>query len=121
MPYHFELRRDKRGKFRFNFKAPNGRIMFSSQGYVSKSSAMKTIESLKQHVGPALVEAAPVEPSRRLPASSSVTSATSPPHPHQDHRKDTLQVTVKKGYGGAKGLITMTADFDDPLDVFDIT
>ena len=58
MPYHFELKKDKQGKFRFNFKAPNGQIMFSSQGYASKSSAMKTIESLKQNVGSADVKEA---------------------------------------------------------------
>lgn len=50
MPYRFELKKDKQEKWRFNFVAPNGEVMFSSQGYTQKSSAKKTIESLKKNV-----------------------------------------------------------------------
>jgi hypothetical protein len=53
MAYRFEVFKDKSDKFRFNFKAPNGQIMFSSQSYSSKSSAMKTIESLQKNVSDA--------------------------------------------------------------------
>ncbi len=49
MPYKFELKKDKQGKVRFNFKAPNGQVMFSSQAYESRSSAIKTIESIKKN------------------------------------------------------------------------
>ena len=50
MPYKFEIYKDKSGKHRFNFKAPNNEIMFSSQAYASKSSAKKTISSLQKNV-----------------------------------------------------------------------
>lgn len=49
MPYKFELKKDKAGKTRFNFIAPNGQVMFSSQAYESRSSAVKTIESIKKN------------------------------------------------------------------------
>jgi len=50
VPYKFEIHKDKAGKFRFNFKAPNSEVMFSSQGYASKSGLKKTIESIKKNV-----------------------------------------------------------------------
>ena len=49
MPYTFEIYEDKGGDTRFRFKAPNGQVMFSSQGYKQKSSAVKAIESIKQN------------------------------------------------------------------------
>ena len=33
MPYKFEVYKDKKGEFRFRFKAPNGESMFGSEGY----------------------------------------------------------------------------------------
>ena len=56
MPYKFEITKDKEGKFRFRFVAPNGQIMFQGQGYTEKSSALKTIESLKKNVADADIE-----------------------------------------------------------------
>ena len=47
MPYKFEISKDKAGEFRVKFKAPNGEIMFSTEGYSSKSSAKNAIESIK--------------------------------------------------------------------------
>lgn len=49
MAYKFELFTDKSGKTRFNFVAPNGQVMFSSQGYANKASAKQTIESIKKN------------------------------------------------------------------------
>ena len=49
MPYTFELYEDKGGETRFRFKAPNGQVMFASQGYKQKSSAIKAIESIKSN------------------------------------------------------------------------
>lgn len=49
MAYKFEVYKDKRGEFRFRFKAPNGDNMFSSEGYKQKSSAMNAIESIKKN------------------------------------------------------------------------
>jgi hypothetical protein len=47
MPYTFEVYEDKAGEARFRFKAPNGQVMFASQGYAKKSSALQAIESIK--------------------------------------------------------------------------
>jgi hypothetical protein len=53
MAYKFEVYKDKAGKTRFNFKAPNGETMFSSQGYVRKASAMNAIQSIQKNVADA--------------------------------------------------------------------
>lgn len=53
MPYKFEIYQDKGGKTRFNFVAPNGETMFSSQGYAQKASAKNAIKSIKKNVGDA--------------------------------------------------------------------
>ena len=49
MPYKFEVYKDKKGEFRFRFKAPNGENMFSCEGYKQKKSAMNAIESIKKN------------------------------------------------------------------------
>ena len=41
MAYKFELYTDKAGETRFRFKAPNGEIMFGSEGYKQKKSAQR--------------------------------------------------------------------------------
>ena len=47
----FEVFTDKSGEFRFRLKAGNGQTVLSSQGYASKSSAMKGIESVRNNAG----------------------------------------------------------------------
>lgn len=49
MAYKFEVYKDKRGEFRFRFKASNGETMFGSEGYKAKASAMSAIESIKKN------------------------------------------------------------------------
>ena len=49
MAYKFEVYKDKKGETRFRFRASNGEIMFSSEGYKAKASAMKAIESIKKN------------------------------------------------------------------------
>jgi uncharacterized protein YegP (UPF0339 family) len=56
MPYKFEVYKDNKGDFRFRFKAPNGKNMFASEGYRTKTSAMKTIESIKKNASIAKVD-----------------------------------------------------------------
>ena len=56
MAYKFEVFKDSRGEFRFRFKAPNGEIMFSGEGYKKKQSAISAIESIKKNVATADVE-----------------------------------------------------------------
>ncbi len=45
----FELWTDKGGDWRFNLKASNGQVIATSQGYSSKASAMKGIDSVRKN------------------------------------------------------------------------
>jgi len=45
----FELKKNDSGKFRFNLKASNGRVILTSQLYRAKAAAQAGIESVKQH------------------------------------------------------------------------
>lgn len=54
--YKFEVYKDKNGEFRFRFRASNGEVMFSSEGYSAKASALKSIESIKKHAPGAELE-----------------------------------------------------------------
>jgi uncharacterized protein YegP (UPF0339 family) len=56
MPYKFELYKDKANEFRFHFKAPNGQVMFSGEGYKKKQGALKAIESIQKNVPGAELE-----------------------------------------------------------------
>ncbi|MFJ6324895.1 MULTISPECIES: YegP family protein [unclassified Rhizobium] len=54
--YKFEVYKDKAGEFRFRFRASNGEIMFGSEGYKAKASALHAIESIKAHAPGATTE-----------------------------------------------------------------
>lgn len=54
--YKFEVYKDKAGEYRFRFRAANGEVMFGSEGYSAKASALKSIESIKKHAPDASVE-----------------------------------------------------------------
>ena len=47
--YKFEVYKDKKGEFRFRFRARNGEPMFASEGYKSKASATKAMASIKKN------------------------------------------------------------------------
>lgn len=49
----FEIYTDKSGKYRFRFKARNGEIIATGQGYSTKSSCIKGIESIKKNAADA--------------------------------------------------------------------
>ncbi len=55
MAHKFEIYKVKAGEFRVRFKY-NSEIMFSTEGYTSKSSAMNAIESMKKNGPGALVD-----------------------------------------------------------------
>jgi uncharacterized protein len=55
MAAKFELFKDKGGDFRFHLKAANGEIIASGQGYKSKATAEKGIESIKTNAPAAAV------------------------------------------------------------------
>lgn len=48
MAHHFQIYKDKAGEFRARFKY-NGEVMFSTEGYSSKASAKKAIESIQKN------------------------------------------------------------------------
>lgn len=52
----FEIYKDSKGETRFRYRARNGEIVFTSEGYKAKASAMKTIESIKKNVATAAIE-----------------------------------------------------------------
>lgn len=52
----FEIYKDSKGETRFRYRARNGEIVFTSEGYKAKASAMKTIESIKKNVATATIE-----------------------------------------------------------------
>jgi uncharacterized protein YegP (UPF0339 family) len=52
MAHKFEVYKDKAGEFRVRFKF-NSEVIFSTDGYASKSGAKSAIESIKKHVGDA--------------------------------------------------------------------
>ncbi len=64
MAAKFEISKDKSGKFRFHLKAANGEIIAASQGYETRASAEKGIESVKTSAPDAKV----VDLSEREPA-----------------------------------------------------
>ena len=45
----FELKKNDSGKFMFNLKAGNGRVILTSQLYRSKAATQVGIQSVKQH------------------------------------------------------------------------
>jgi uncharacterized protein YegP (UPF0339 family) len=55
MAAKFEIFTDKGGQFRFNLKAANGEVIASSEGYASKASAKKGIESVRANAATAEV------------------------------------------------------------------
>ena len=62
----FEISKDKAGKYRFHLRAANGEIIAVSQGYETRASAEKGIESVKTNAPDAKVE----DLSEREPAPS---------------------------------------------------
>lgn len=51
----FEVYEDKAGKYRFRLKASNGQVIASGQGYSSKDSCIKGIESVKKNAADATI------------------------------------------------------------------
>jgi uncharacterized protein len=47
--YRFEVYKDRKGGFRFRFRASNGEVMFGSESYTAKASVTKAIASIKEH------------------------------------------------------------------------
>ncbi len=54
MAHKFEVYKDKAGEFRVRFKY-NSEVIFSTEGYASRSGAKSAIESIQKHVSGAEV------------------------------------------------------------------
>lgn len=52
----FEVYEDKSGSFRFRLKAGNGETIATSQGYTSKASALKGVESVRANAQAQVVD-----------------------------------------------------------------
>ena len=52
----FEINKDVSGEFRFKLIVGNNQTVAVSQGYKSKESAMKGIESVKENAAKAVIE-----------------------------------------------------------------
>lgn len=79
--HKFEIYKDKKGESRFRFRAGNGEIMFSSEGYKSKASAVKAIESIKKNAPEAAVDdmsAAPKATSAAKPKAKTAVKTNAP-------------------------------------------
>jgi uncharacterized protein YegP (UPF0339 family) len=70
----FEIYKDKKGETRFRYRASNGEIVFSSEGYKAKASATKAIESIKKNAPTATVEEA-AAPAKKAPAKAAKPAA----------------------------------------------
>ncbi len=51
----FDLYTDKSGEYRFRLKAGNGEVIAISEGYSSKSAALKGIDSVRRNAADAEV------------------------------------------------------------------
>ena len=56
MAAKFKITKDKSGQYRFKLNAPNGETIAVSEGYKTKSSARKGIDSVKKYAGNAAVD-----------------------------------------------------------------
>lgn len=74
----FEVYKDKKGETRFRYRAANGEIVFSSEGYKAKASAMKSIESIKKNVATAEVVEEAAKASAKKPAAVAAKTAKAP-------------------------------------------
>ena len=45
----FEVYQDKKGEYRFRLLATNGQVIANGQGYKSKASCLKGIESIRKN------------------------------------------------------------------------
>lgn len=68
MAYVFEIYKDRKGEFRVRFRASNGEIMFSTEGYTSKVSAKSAIKSLLKN-GPKAAVMDMSEPAKKAAAA----------------------------------------------------
>ncbi len=75
--HKFEIYKDKKGETRFRFRAGNGELMFSSEGYKSKASAVKAVESIKKNAPEAAVDdmTAAAKPEAAKPAKAAAKPA----------------------------------------------
>ncbi|HHZ07191.1 MAG TPA: YegP family protein [Rhizobiales bacterium] len=84
--YKFEVYKDKKGEFRFRFRARNGEPMFASEGYKTKASVTKAIDSIKKNAPgaetvdmTAAAKPAAAKPAAKAAAKPAAASAAAAP------------------------------------------
>lgn len=110
----FEVYKDKKGETRFRYRAGNGEIVFSSEGYKAKASAMKSIESIKKNVPTAEVEeikpAAKKAPAKAAAAKPAAAKASAAKKPAAKSAVAKAASTVKSAAAKAPAAVKKTAD-----------
>jgi uncharacterized protein YegP (UPF0339 family) len=79
--HSFEVYKDKKGEFRFRFRAGNGEPMFASEAYKTKASALKSIESIRKNAAGAEVKDVTTAPkaapaAKKAPAKAGTAAKT---------------------------------------------
>lgn len=74
----FEVYKDKKGEFRFRYRAANGEPMFASEGYKTKASALKAIDSIRKNAADAELKDLTVAP-KPAPAKPAAKKAPAKP------------------------------------------
>jgi uncharacterized protein YegP (UPF0339 family) len=90
----FEIYKDKKGETRFRYRAANGEIVFSSEGYKAKASATKAIESIKKNAPTAVVEEA-VSAAKKAPAKAAKPAAKAKAAPAKAAKPAAKKAPVK--------------------------
>lgn len=75
--HSFEVYKDKKGEFRFRFRAGNGEPMFASEGYKTKASALKSIDSIRKNAAEAELKDLSVAP--KAPPAKAAKAADKKP------------------------------------------
>jgi uncharacterized protein YegP (UPF0339 family) len=75
--HSFEVYKDKKGEFRFRFRAGNGEPMFASEGYKTKASALKSIDSIRKNAAGAELKDLSVAP-KAAPAKAAKAADKKP-------------------------------------------
>ncbi|BCH24768.1 hypothetical protein MesoLjLb_45530 [Mesorhizobium sp. L-8-3] len=99
--HSFEVYKDKKGEFRFRFRAGNGEPMFASEGYKTKASAMKSIDSIKKNAAEAEVKDLSVAP-KAAPAKAAKAAGKKPAAKAAAKAKPVAKAAAAKAAPAAK-------------------
>lgn len=111
----FELYKDKKGETRFRYRSKNGEVMFSSEAYKAKASALKSIDFLKKNIAAAPVEdvatapAAKKAPAKGAAAGKPAAKTGAKPATKTAPKATTARKTAAKAATGPKSAVAKKA------------